>query len=354
MKIGKMAIVGAAAVALAGFAFAAHAGDTLPKTKINIVGNLGITTQYKDLEAPFWTEKIPAASNGAITATIKPWNEMGLKGPEVFRLLRQGLYDIASAQMGHMAGDAPINDATDLAGLSPTIETLHQVTEAFRPEYERYYEDEFKVKLLGLWSFQAQVLYCRDQIRGLSDLKGKRVRTSGASQSDFIEHFGGSGINMAFAEVQQALANGVIDCAITGTLGGYKAKWHESAKFLYPLPINWGSAVQGANLAFWKKLSPDVQSFLVKQIKTLETAIWEQNKRENDLGIACNTGSAACSEGKPANMTLVPVSDADLALRKQALLQTVLPRWAKRCGAECAKRWNASVGKVVGMQAPTN
>jgi TRAP-type C4-dicarboxylate transport system substrate-binding protein len=346
--------IGIAAAVFATAAVAAHAADKLPPTKINVVGNLGITTQYKDLEAPFWTEKIHAASGGAITATIKPWNEMGLKGPEVFRLLRQGLYDIATAQMGHMAGDAPINDATDLAGLSPTIEIFHQVTEAFRPELERYYADDFKAKLLGLWSFQAQVLYCRDQIGGLADLKGKRVRTSGASQSDFIEHFGGSGINMAFGEVQQALANGVIDCAITGTLGGYKAKWHEAAKFLYPMPINWGSSVEGANLAFWKKQSPQVQAFLQEQIKTLEAAVWEQNRRENDLGIACNTGSGPCSEGTPAKMTLVPVSEADLALRKEALLKTVLPRWAKRCGAECAKRWNETVGKIVGLQAPTS
>lgn len=346
--------IAVAAVAIAAGAATANAADKLPPTKINVVGNLGITTQYKELEAPFWLEKIPAASGGAITANIKPWNEMGLKGPEVFRLLRQGLFDIATAQLGHMAGDAPINDATDLAGLSPTIETFRQVTDAFRPELERYYADEFKTKLLGLWSFQAQVLYCRDKIGSLADLKGRRVRTSGASQSDFIEHFGGAGINMAFGEVQQSLANGVIDCAITGTLGGYKAKWYESAKFLYPLPINWGSSINGANLAFWNKLAPSVQSFLEAQIKTLEASIWEQNKRENELGIACNTGSGPCSEGPPAKMTLVPVSDADLALRREALLQTVLPRWAKRCGSECAARWNATVGKVVGLQAPAS
>jgi TRAP-type C4-dicarboxylate transport system substrate-binding protein len=352
MKRYLLGTFSAAVVVAAGVAV--QAAEKLPATKINVVGNLGITTQYKELEVPFWTEKVPAASGGAITATIKPWNEMGLKGPEVFRLLRQGLFDVATAQMGHMAGDAPINDATDLAGLSPTIDTFRKVTDAFRPELERYYGDEFKAKLLALWSFQAQVLYCRDQIRGLADLKGKRVRTSGASQSDFIEHFGGAGVNMAFGEVQQALANGVIDCAITGTLGGYKAKWYESAKFLYPLPINWGSGVQGANLAFWSKLQPSVQSFLQQNIKTLEADVWKQNERENDLGIACNTGTAPCSEGPAAKMTLVPVSDGDLALRKEALLKTVLPRWAKRCGAECVKRWNASVGKVVGLEAPAS
>ena len=31
----------------------------------------------------------------------------------------------------------------------------------------------------------------------------------------------------------------------------------------------------------------------------------------------------------------------------------VLAGWAKRCGAECAREWNETVGKVLGLKAPT-
>jgi hypothetical protein len=31
----------------------------------------------------------------------------------------------------------------------------------------------------------------------------------------------------------------------------------------------------------------------------------------------------------------------------------VLAGWAKRCGAECAKEWNETVGKALGLKAPT-
>jgi hypothetical protein len=31
----------------------------------------------------------------------------------------------------------------------------------------------------------------------------------------------------------------------------------------------------------------------------------------------------------------------------------VLAGWAKRCGAECAKEWNDTVGKTLGLKAPT-
>lgn len=321
------------------------------KMKLQVVGNIGITTQYKELEEPFWLQKIPAATDGRITASIKPWNEMGLKGPEVFRMLSQGVFDVGTTQLGFAAGDNAINDATDLAGVSPDIETFTKVTQAFRPYLARYYEQQMKIKTLGMLSFQAQVLFCRDEIKSLTDLKGRKVRTSGASQADFVGYFGGSGVPMAFGEVQQSLQSGVIDCAITGTLGGYKAKWYEGAKYLYAMPINFGSMMSGMNLNTWRKLDAGTQKTLQAEYAKLEKAVYEQNVRENDIGIACNTGGQ-CSAGPAANMMLAKPSPADFELRKKALLEQVLPRWAARCGATCVKDWNETVGKIIGLHAP--
>jgi len=193
---------------------------TAAETELNVVGNISITTQFKNLEKPFWTEQLAAWSDGKVTAQFQGWNEMGLKGPEVFRLLQKGVMDVGTYQLGHVSGEAPINDATDLAGLSPSLDKFLEVTHASRPVLEQTYADRFGLKILTMQSFQAQLLYCRGELRGLADLKGKKIRTSGASQSDFVSHFGGQGVPMAFGEVQQGLQRGVIDCAITGTLGG--------------------------------------------------------------------------------------------------------------------------------------
>jgi hypothetical protein len=110
----------------------------------------------------------------------------------------------------------------------------------------------------------------------------------------------------------------VIDCAITGTLGGYKAKWFDGARFLYPLPINWGAGMSAINLNSWRKLDAATQKTLQTEFSKLERAIFEQNIRENDIGIACNTGGT-CPEGPAGKMTLVPVSPGDVELRRQAL-----------------------------------
>jgi TRAP-type C4-dicarboxylate transport system substrate-binding protein len=338
----------ALATALTG---AAAMAEAFPKTHLNVVGNIGITTQSRELEAPLWNTVIPKASEGAVTAQFKPWNEMGLKGGEVIKLLRQGLFDIGTTQLAFLAGENAINDGIDLAGVSTSIDMLEKVKTSFRPHIENYYATQQNVKVLGMWSFQDQVLYCRNEFKGLEDLKSRKVRVSGASQADFVEYFGGSGINMNFGEVQQALQNGVIDCAITGTLGGYKAKWYEGAKYLYRLPINFGSVFAAANNKSWSKLSPNVQKFILAQYQTLEKQIYEQNVRESEIGIACNTGKGNCSEGTAASMVLVDVKPQDLELRRKALMERVLPRWAARCGEACVKNWNDTAGKVSNLQA---
>ena len=150
--------------------------------------------------------------------------------------------------------------------------------------------------------------------------------------------------------MQQALQTGVLDCAITGTLGGYKAKWHEVTNYLYALPLSWAASMQGFNLASWAKLSPKQQEIIQAEVRKLEQAIDDQNIREDELGVRCNTGGE-CSAGPSANMTLVPILDEDVELAHKVLLEVVLPKWAERCGAECVQAWNETVGKMVNLEA---
>ncbi len=68
----------------------------------------------------------------------------------------------------------------------------------------------------------------------------------------------------------------------------------------------------------------------------------------------CNTGKQPCTLGKLANITIVPVKPAEAEQHKKLVEGAVLAGWAKRCGAECAREWNGTVGKTLGLQAPSN
>ncbi|MEO9148795.1 MAG: TRAP transporter substrate-binding protein [Burkholderiaceae bacterium] len=324
--------------------------QALPSTSFNVVGSIGGLSQYTSRELPFWSETIPKDSGGAITPRVKSFTELGLKGPEVFRLLSSGTLQMATLVLNYNSGEVPMNEAADLVGLVGSVEELQKTVEVFRPGYAKFLEDKHGIKLLGFGTYQAQVIYCRDSFSGLADLKGRKVRAAGASQQAFVTYLGGSPVSMAFPEVQGALSSGVIDCAITGSFSGYRSKWHESAKFISPMPINFGLLAHAANLKWWNTLDPKVQSFLETHVQALEGSMFELAKTETQLGIDCNTGNGPCTAGPSASMKLVPVTPADEALRKEAVSKAILPAFAQRCGAECVTYWNDTIGRSLNVK----
>ena len=183
---------------------AAHA-QGLPATSFNVVGSIGNLSMYTSREVPFWNETVPKESGGAIKVQVKPFTELGFKGPEIFRLVSAGTLQFATTVLNYNSGEVPMNEATDLVGLVGSVEELQKVVDVFRPTYAKFLEEKHGLKLLGFGTYQAQVIYCRDAFTKVADLKGRKVRASGASQQAFVSHIGGSPINLAFAEVQPAL-----------------------------------------------------------------------------------------------------------------------------------------------------
>lgn len=324
------------------------AAQDMPATEFNVVGSIGSLSMYTDKELPFWSEQVPTETDGKITANVKPFTELGFKGGEIFRLVSNGTLQMATTVLAYNSGEVPRNEATDLVGLLSSVEQLADVTESWRPSYAEFLETEHNTKLLGFGTYQAQVIYCRDEFTSIADLKGRKVRASGASQQAFVGYLGGSPLSIAFAEVQPALASGVVDCAITGALSGYKAKWHESARFISPMPVNFGLAAQLANLDWWNGLDASVQDYLTAGLRELETSIFTLAATETETGLACNT-SGPCPHGDPAGMTLVPLTEADEVLRAAAVKEAILPEFAERCGADCVTAWNASIGETLGI-----
>ncbi|MBC6437582.1 MAG: TRAP transporter substrate-binding protein [Rhodobacteraceae bacterium] len=340
-------ILTAAAVATIG-ASAAMSED-LPETRLNVVGSWGMVSMYTDFTQPFFEEHLPAATNGRITAEIKPFNELGLNGSEMVRLVEQGTLQFASTPMGYMIGDNAMNGGNDLPGLAPDIATARAISDAWKPVIADLYENEYGVKVLGIWPYSAQVVYCNAEISGLQDLNGKRVRASGAAIGDFVSALGGTAVSMSFGEVVQGLQKGVIDCAITGSMSGFNAKWHEVSTHIYELPIAWSPVVHMVGLDAWNDLDESVRTVLTEQIAKLEDDIWNGAGAETAEGFACNTGGNACTRDAPGSMTLVPVSSDDITLRDRVLREVVLSNYAEACGADCVSMWNETVGSVAGI-----
>jgi len=326
----------------------------LQKAQFKVVGLNGPTVASSVDELPFWRETLPKASNGAMTADITPLDQMGIDDKTMLRLLRLGVMDFAGMDISKMAGDDPRFEGCDLAGLTLDPDKARAACNAYREVIDRQMQKNWNAKLLAFGGNPPQVFWCRSVLSGLADLKGKKVRVFNNTMRDFLSGVGATAVSMAFAEVVPALNNGVIDCGVTGNLSGNTAGWPEVTKSLYPMSLGWSINVLAVNLNTWKRLDSKTQDFMQKQFNAYEDKMWNTLKKASMEADNCNTSKQPCTMGKLANITIVPVKPAEAEQHKKLVEGAVLAGWAKRCGNECAKEWNATVGKVVGLQAPVN
>lgn len=318
--------------------------------QLRVVGSWSSLTAFKNFEKPFWTEVVPKELGMEVSMTSL--SQVNLKGPAVMRQMKMGVFDVVHTVADYVVTDSPPLAGLDLPALAPDIATARKVVEAYRPIMEKYLARDFDVKLLSITPYPAQVLFLRDNIASLEDLKGKKIRASGWTTSEFVTALGATGVTMNFSEVPQSLQRGVVDAAITGSLSGYSAGWGDVAKYIYPLPMGgWDYIIGTIGLNTWNRLSADQQSKLEALIQEkLESPAWEVTERETAEGVQCLT-DGECPHGDAAKLGLIPVTEQAQQTSYNLLRNKVLPAWSGKVKPEVIAEWNATIGKAVGVTA---
>ena len=336
--------------AVVGCLLAANARAADGPIKLKIVGGLAGVSQYMKLENPFWTQRVPQLTNGRVQAEIHPFDGSGLPGQEMLQLMRLGVVPYGTALLAVVSGDEPELNAVDLPILNPDFASLRRTVELYRGHLHQVLQQKYGVELLGIYAYPAQVLYCAPQFRSLKDLAGLKVRTSSVGQSEMMSALGAIPTVIPFSEIVRSVKNGIVDCAITGTMSGGEIGLPKVTSYISPLAVSWGLSFFGANKLAWERLPADIRAELRAGIGSLEQSIWEAADQETARGLACETGSPACKDGEVFHMNLVPITAADDALRTRLLTQTILPQWIRRCGDTCVTAWNETLGTPLGIR----
>jgi len=321
--------------------------------RLRVVGGLAGVSQYTRWEEPFWSRELARLSGGRFGADIVPFDRAGVPGPEMLRLLQLGVVPFGTVLLSALNAQHPQLTAPDLAGLNPDMASLRVSLSAFRPYLEKTLREQFGVELLAVYTYPAQVLFCKRPLAGLADLAGRRIRVSSVSQADFLTALGAQPVSMAFADVVPNLQNGNVECVTTGTMSGNTVGLHTLTGYMHSMQLNWGLAIFGANRAAWETLPPELRSLLRRELPKLEMAIWEDSERDTADGFACNSGGATCKGGRKGAMVLVPVSAQDERRRQDIFQATVLPQWIKRCGSRCAEIWSQTIGPARRIPLPS-
>ena len=325
--------------------------SVLAEQELSVVGSWSGLPLHKLYEAPFWNEKLPTASGGAITSNLTTHDQMGIKGGDVFWMLGTGVFDVGMTVADYAVSDSPALEGLDVPLIATDADAAKAMIEAARPLVDDIYKDVFNAKVLGIAPYPPQVVFCNAEIANLADLKGKKIRASGRMTGKLLEALGAEAVNVGFGEVPGALQRGVVDCAVTGAGSGYSAGWWEVSTHLMPIPLGgWDPVVTAMNMDKWTSLSADEKAMIEEQVKLeLEAPAWSTAQTALATDVACLTGTGDCP-GEKRGMTLVDVSDADVTTAREILVSTVLPDWAERAGGDWGARWNDTVGKTTGVE----
>jgi TRAP-type C4-dicarboxylate transport system substrate-binding protein len=329
---------------LLAFTFSATAGAL----ELKVMGQpVGSGLIQKNKEEPFF--KSLAENTGLdLTVEYRPVDVTGIPDTDGLRVLRSGLFDIVSIRGPQVSRDEPTILGFDLVGLNPTFEAGKANTAAFFDTVDQRLQSQFNAKLLGVWPAGPQVIFCKPEISGLADLKGLKVRVGDQSVAGFIGGLGASGVPMPFGEVQQSLARGVVDCAVTGPASANSAGWPEVTTVVLPLALQLAINGYAINLDTWNKFSSAEQVKLGDAVTKLVADIWAYSEDLYEDAVRCNTGEKPCEFGVEYGLKKASVSDADLAAVAAAVKSSSFPVWAKQCNAvnpTCEADWMATIGK---------
>lgn len=340
----------ATAVALAALTASAWAQE---KIKLKVIGQpLATGLIQKNKEQPFF-ESLAAKTGLPIEVEYKPVDTLGIKDTEQLRVMKAGLFEMASLRMSQNSRDEPTILGLDLVGLNPDYATGRKVADAFAPILDQRLQKQFGVKLLGVWPFGPQVLFCKKPISRLGDVKGLKVRVYDQSLAKFVESLGGTPVPISFAETHQALSLGVVDCAITGPSSANSAGWPEVTTHYLPIGMQIALNGYGITLSAWNKLKPDQQKKLQAAFDELQADIWKYSEELFLDASNCNVGKDPCTTGKKFSLVNVPVTAGDLDIVRKAVREISFPAWAEVCdksNPSCSADWKKAVGPVIGMK----
>lgn len=353
MTFKGRAALGAMAAATV-LAFGGPVQAEIDERKFETVGNFNTSYQWLNHEKPMYDTEIPEMSGGKLTFNAVSWNELGMSGFEILRLLKLGTYDIAALSIAYSAADSPLIEGGELAGTIPGLDQYHTAMDAYRDAMNKEFEERFNSKILVIHPWTGLQLFCNLGDRSITefsvdDLSGLKIRGFSASLSDLIEGLGASSVTISFAEVVSALEKRVADCAITGMMNAYEANFGQVVTHNIRLDIGNVGSIIAMNLDTWNSLSAETQALLTEAFNKIEAGIWEETAEMNLVAADCNA-QGPCPLGEIGGMTVIEPSAEDAAKMKEVVQSKVLPSWGARCTAPgCVETWNDTIGEIVGL-----
>jgi TRAP-type C4-dicarboxylate transport system substrate-binding protein len=334
-------------IILGSFAYAWNAVDVI---NLRVVGQQSMTGPIqKNLEQPFF-ESLQKKTGLPIKVDYRTIDKLGFKDNYELAMLKGGMFDMVSLRFLQNSQEEPSIVGVDLPGLNPDYQSARKIGEAYGPVIDENLQKRFGAKLLGIWTFGPQVIFCNKPIHRLSDLKGLRVRVGAPTYNALIKSQGGIPVVIPFDQVLEALASNMADCAITSQTSAYSAKWPLYLTYVYPIATQMGTNGIAIRLDTWNRFSESQKQQLQSAVNAYIDQVWIHSEQFNNQASDCLQGKSTCSLGVKYKLIQTPVTEDDKLFMRKFALEKSFPAWADSCDKlepNCSMRWKAAVDPIL-------
>ncbi|MBT2785162.1 MULTISPECIES: C4-dicarboxylate TRAP transporter substrate-binding protein [unclassified Halomonas] len=208
-----------------------------------------------------WAEMVKELSNGELqpevyTGTVLLAPRANLQG------IQDNIVQVAHHAAIYTPSEMPVANAVQELGFNyddPLVGILAVTDFSLNNPTQLAEWKELDIVYLGAYNTPSYVLFCREPVRNLEELRGKRIRTAGSTVSAWIEQAGGTPVNVPSSEMYSGLDRGSLDCASNAANDLIDRSLWEVAEHttLLPTGMYWSGPQWGFNSGFWASLSDE-------------------------------------------------------------------------------------------------
>lgn len=253
-----------------------------------------------------WAAEIEERTNGAIKIKIF-WAGVLGKAKENLGLIQAGAIDLAAMSPGYFPAELPFHAAPNsipMAMSEPAEAT--ELMERLLTEVPEYDKEAKRngMKALFFHHLNPYKLVCKEEIKGVADMKGKKVRTWGKDMPRMVQAAGGVPVTLGLSELYEGLSRGTVDCIPFSVDLMVNYKIYEVAKHVHSITL-W----EGPTNAVWiaSKVWGDMTD---EQRKIIKEVSFSAARRDRDQVVAAGEKAIATLKGKGVQFHQFPAAEA--------------------------------------------
>jgi len=270
-----------------------------------------------------FSKLVKERSEGKLNIVVHPGGALGYKGPDMLRVVKDGLVPIGEMLLGYVAGAEPILDLSTMPFLVADYREAKALGTLSRSTMEKVLS-KWNQRLLYWHFWPGAGIYTKKPVNSIEDLKDLKIRTFNAESTQWVKDAGGKPMTMPWGDVYMSLYTGGIDAVLTSTVSGVDGKFWEVTPHFANLGFTFGYSAVTANLGAWSKLPDKIKTILTDTAREME------GKQEQRAISSDQTATAELIKHG------IKVSEISPAFRKQCskLAEPIWANWVKRTGPE--------------------